>query len=98
MRNCYDKEYHFEGDILMNRSSFSGKFIEYSGSLAFLNNDGVIEKIMEYSKGIPSGAQYLYYPDGSIKEHYCISRGRKYNNHIYWYAHGVISKIILYSK
>lgn len=96
--NRYDKECRFEGDILKRRYPSFSDFTEYSGMLAFLNNDGVIEKIMEYRKGIPSGAQYLYYPDGSIKEHYCISKGKEYINHIYWYAHGVISKIILYSR
>ncbi len=53
---------------------------------------------MEYEDGIPSGAQYMYYKNGNLKEEYCISNGKEYYRHIYWYESGTIREAVIYSK
>ena len=97
--NRFNKEYHFDKDILFKRCSFDDSiFIKYSGRLIFLYFNGKIKNIMEYHDGVQCGAQYTYYLDGQIKEYYCISKSKEYHQHIYWYKHGIIKKIVIYSK
>lgn len=96
--NRFNQEYHFEKEILYKHASAGGTLLKYSGRLAFPYFNGTVEKIMEYRNGVPCGPQYLYYPDGQLKECYCISKGKEYHYHIDWYKHGMIKKILIYSK
>lgn len=91
----FDKGYSFAGDTLMKSTEYGR--IKYSGQLCFRHNDGYIEKIMEFKKGIPYTAQYMYYENGNLKEEYCISKGKLYHRHIYWYESGSIKQVVLYS-
>ncbi len=94
----FDSEYRFENGILLRRSPTDNRFLKYSGKLVFLRCGNRIERISEYANGILSGAQYLYNHDGQIKEYYCISRGEEYYRHIWWYDHGVIQKVRIYTR
>ncbi len=94
--DTFNNDYHFDGKILMHKSK--DRWYKYSGSLCFQNKNGDIERIMEYKDGIPSGAQYMYYKNGNLKEEYCISKGKEYARHIYWYESGTIREAVIYSK
>ena len=88
----FDDSFHEESGVLMRQ-----KFI-YSGRLCFLHKDGWIEKIMEYHNGVLLGPQYLYYPNGNLKEEYCTEKRRLYSRHIRWYESGMIRDVVIFSK
>lgn len=99
----FDSGYRFDSDGTLLKKYSENSWYKYSGRLAFLykrefspKND-IIEKIMEFSKGKPSGPQYEYYKNGQIKENYCIAKGQEYCQHIFWYENGTIKEAVLYS-
>lgn len=96
-----NKNYKYDGGFLLKKY-FECSWCKYSGKLAFLYNDqsqgkGDIEKILEFDHGEPSGEQYIYYKSGQLKEFYCISKGREYYEHTYWYESGTVREAVLYS-
>lgn len=91
-----EKDYRFDGKILMTRSNEN--WYKYSGRLCFCRSNDSIEKIMEFKCGIPFGEQYIYYKNGRLKEEYHISGGKEYARHIWWYESGMIQKAIIYAK
>lgn len=93
----FDKNFKFFDDKLYYLSEYSNEWIEYKGYLCFRNSKGWIERVMEFSKGIPQGSQCYYYKNGNLKESYCISKGKKYNKNIFWNENGRINKVVFYS-
>jgi antitoxin component YwqK of YwqJK toxin-antitoxin module len=90
-----DKNYQNIGGFLMHRSG--DQWYPYSGKLCF-NQGKTIEKINEFKDGQLCGAQYTYYENGQLKEHYCISNGKEYYRHLSWFKNGTLKQVVLYSR
>ena len=55
------------------------------------------DRILSYYNGIQTGGQDFYYPNGQIKETFCIDSKGEYRRHIHWYPNGIIREAIVYS-
>ena len=93
--NTFGEGYRFDGNVVMQESEYG--WLRYSGKLGFKNNKGQTESINEYKDGALYTAQYYYYPNGNLKEFYCVLDGKEYYQHLYWYESGTLEKAVLYS-
>lgn len=55
------------------------------------------DKILSYYKGRQCGGQDFYYPDGQIRETFCIDSHGEYRRHIHWYPNGIMREATVYS-
>ena len=92
-----EKEFRYKNGVLQCRCGEHGTtWRRASGDILF--HDGAHgDKFLVYDDGIPRGPQHIYDPSGQIREYYCISKGKEYCHHIYWYPNGMIREAIVYS-
>ena len=55
------------------------------------------DRILSYYNGIQTGGQTIYYPNGQIKESFCIDSKGEYRRHIHWYPNGLMREATVYS-
>lgn len=88
--------FRIAGDVMQYRND-KGGWHPFSGKICYRDQEGCLEKLMEYKEGYRYTAQYLYYANGNLREYYCISDGKEYNHHFWWYPEGILKKAVLYS-
>ena len=95
----YDPKIHrFQDGILQYpfTDKYGTRWFREDGHILF-HNGMHGDNAMSYHEGKPWGPQYIFYPNGQIKEFYCIDTGGEYNRHVYWYPNGMMREATVYS-
>ena len=72
------------------------KWRDVNGDVLFRDSKNG-DRILSYYNGIQCGGQDFYYPNGQIKETFCIDSHGEYRRHIHWYPNGIMHEAIVYS-